>query len=260
MMPNHPWIRCCHSIRGFGNHSARLPSILDLFSLCYFTFAIVAIRIPHTNITLSFDYFSASTAGATSAMVTAVPPNGGGFITASFPSNVRSEKFTKKHLVAATSARASACSKHTQIPGYYATYNKPTSSNPDRRCIRPILIPTSCVNSSSGSSEEVYLFTVSNLATEAKLFTAPASEINGSTIRLVTSDFAKTLPTSFAMGTSFKPSTKKMKEITALKDMLPTAGTHVTTSSAPIRSRFQVGQHTLSRARWMMQWLIPSVT
>ena len=160
-------------------------------------------------------------------MVTAVPPNGGGFITASFPNNVRSEKFTKKHLVAATSARASACSKHTQIPGYYATYNKPTSSNPDRRCIRPILIPTSCVNSSSGSSEEVYLFTVSNLATEAKLFTAPASEINGSTIRLVTSDFAKTLPTSFAMGTSFKPSTKKMKEITALKDMLPTAGTHV---------------------------------
>lgn len=157
-------------------------------------------------------------------MVTTAPPNGGGFITASFPVNGRAEKYTVRHLTAASTARASTCSKHILYPGFYATYSKPTAANPDQRGIRPILLPTSFVAS---SSEDSYLFTVSNLTTEAKLFTAPASEINGSTIRLVTADFAKTLPDGFAKGTSFKPSTRKIKDIPVLQDMLPTSGSHV---------------------------------
>jgi len=153
-------------------------------------------------------------------MITTAPPNGGGLISASFTPNPNGETIASSHFSLSTARRGKAATRHSQSVGFYATnQSKKTGAN-NKIQVRAVLLPTAFLNP---QDEEGYVATISNLASAAQLVTLSAREVNGSTIRMVTDVFAKTLPKDIPRGTSFKQTTRKAASI---KDLIPEAGTN----------------------------------
>ena len=156
---------------------------------------------------------AAQTQGST-AMVTALPPNSGGYITSSFPTNDSAKQNIAKIFTQSSKARASLIEKHSQYPGYYATTQKP---NKGFR-ITPILLPILGLDDTGGPEVDIFAATLSNVASEGRAVLIPHAQLCGSTIRLVSQDFAKTLPPKFPKGKAFKNTEIK---VAPFKDLLP---------------------------------------
>ena len=150
-------------------------------------------------------------------MVTAAPATGGGMITTSFTTSELAAKSIPKHYGASSKIRNATAIKHSLFPGYYSI-----SMGKKGERMRPILLLTSGVTIQADDSElDIFVATTSNVASIGQLVIVPATEVTGSTIRLVTSEFAKELPSEFPKGAIFKSTNKKAK---ALKDLLPKVG------------------------------------
>jgi hypothetical protein len=143
------------------------------------------------------------------AMMTALPPNSGGFITTSFTANDGAKSAFSKHFLLSSRARGGLTTKHLQNCGQYVTIKKGTEVR-----TMPFLLPVSGIDDSSGTEVDVYVGSISNLAGQAKIVLATTEQINGSTVRLVTKEYAKTLPKGFPKGEPFKANTVKTKSIT----------------------------------------------
>ena len=147
-------------------------------------------------------------------MVTALPPNSGGYITSLFPANETAKRNIAKIFLLSSKARASQMEKHSQYTGYYATTQNPNKGFK----ITPILLPILGLDDTNGTEVEVFAATLSNVASEGRVVLIPHAQMCGSTIRLVSQDFAKTLPTKFLKGKAFKNTGKK---VSPFKDLLP---------------------------------------
>ena len=147
-------------------------------------------------------------------MVTTLPPNSGGYITSSFPANATAKLNISKIFVQSSKARAMQMEKHSQYVGYYGTTQKP--GKPFK--ITPILLPNLGIDDSNGTEIDVFAATLSNVASEGRAVLVPHAKMCGSTIRLVSRDFAKTLPAKFPKGRCFKNTATKLSSI---KDLLP---------------------------------------
>ena len=147
-------------------------------------------------------------------MVTTLPPNSGGYITSSFPANATAKLNISKIFVQSSKARAMQMEKHSQYVGYYGTTQKP--GKPFK--ITPILLPNLGIDDSNGTEIDVFAATLSNVASEGRAVLVPHAKMCGSTIRLVSHDFAKTLPAKFPKGRCFKNTATKLSSI---KDLLP---------------------------------------
>ena len=123
-------------------------------------------------------------------MVTALQPNSGGYISASFPTSETAKEKLINQFTISSKARAALATKHSQYCGYYGITQKPGKGIR----ITPILLPNLGIDDSSGSEVEVYVATLSNLASEGQAVIVDLLQLTDSTIRLVTHDFAKKLP------------------------------------------------------------------
>ena len=137
-------------------------------------------------------------------MMTALPPNSGGFITTSFTANDGAKSAFGKHFLLSSRARGGLTTKHLQNCGQYVTIKKGTGV----RTV-PFLLPVSGIDDSSGAEVDVYAGSISNLAGQAKIVLTTTEQINGSTVRLVTKEYAKTLPKGFPKGEPFQAKTGK---------------------------------------------------
>ena len=70
-------------------------------------------------------------------MVTALPPNSGGYITTSFTQNDIGKTNAVKLFTMSSKARKALATKHTQYVGYYGTTSKPNKGTR----ITPIFLP-----------------------------------------------------------------------------------------------------------------------
>lgn len=98
--------------------------------------------------------------------------------------------------------------------GYYGTTNKPGKGIR----ITHILLPNIGIDDSeialTGETEvEVIVATLSNSVSEGQAVIVDLEQFTGSTIRLVTLDFSKKLPTKWPKGKPFKSSIKKVENI-----------------------------------------------
>ena len=147
-------------------------------------------------------------------MVTALPPNSGGYITASFTPNATAKGNIIKSFTLSTQMRKVTLGKHFQYVGAYGATKKPGKGIR----VTPILLPTLGIDDSGGPEKEVFVATLSNVANEGQAVIVPLDQMTGSTIRLVTSDFAKTMPKKILRGQPFKSTVRK---VAAIKDLLP---------------------------------------
>ena len=147
-------------------------------------------------------------------MVTALPPNSRGYITSSFPTNEWAKANIARVFTQSSKARATQMEKHNQYPGYYATTQKPN------KCFRitPILLPILGLDDTSGSEVDIFAATLSDLLSKGRAVLIPHAQMCGSTIRLVSQDFAKTLPAKILKGKAFKNTENK---VAPFKDLLP---------------------------------------
>ena len=88
-------------------------------------------------------------------MVSALPPNSGGYITSSFPANETAKRNIAKIFLQSSKARASQMEKHSQYTGYYATTQKPNKGFK----ITPILLPILGLDDTNGTEVEVFAAT-----------------------------------------------------------------------------------------------------
>ena len=145
-------------------------------------------------------------------MVTALQPNSGGYISASFPANETAKKNIIKMFTSSSKARAALASKHSQYVGAYGITNKPGKGIR----ITPILLPNIGIDDSGVTEVEVIVATLSNSASKGQAVIVQLEQFTGSTIRLVTLDFAKKMPKKWPKGKPFKSSVKKIDTIKAL--------------------------------------------
>jgi len=147
-------------------------------------------------------------------MVTALPPNSGGYITHSFEPNKIAKANLFKLFTMSSKARSALCDKHSQYVGYYGT----TQRTGKGFKITPMLLPIGGLDDSSGVEIETFAATLSNVASDGRVVLVQHAQMCGSTIRLVSQDFAKTLPAKIPKGKAFKNSVQK---IVAIKSLLP---------------------------------------
>jgi hypothetical protein len=79
-----------------------------------------------------------------------------------------------------------------------------------------MLLPIGGIDDSSGSEIETFAATLSNVASEGRVVLVQRSQMCGSTIRLVSHEFAKTLPAKIPKGAPFKNTVQKLSAIKAL--------------------------------------------
>ena len=145
-------------------------------------------------------------------MVTALQPNSGGYISASFPANDLAKKNIIKIFTNSSKARAALASKHSQYVGSYGITNKPGKGIR----ITPILLPNIGIDDSGDTEVEVLVATLSNSASEGQAVIVQLEQFTGSTIRLVTHEFAKKPPKTWPKGKPFKSNCKKVDKIKVL--------------------------------------------
>ena len=151
-------------------------------------------------------------------MVTLLPPNNGGYITASFAPNTTAKENIHKIFTQSSKMRALQIGKHSQYVGYYGVTQRPDKSFR----ITPMLLPILGIDDSAGTEVNVFVTTLSNSAMDGRAVLVPYQDMTGSTIRLVTHEFAKTLPTKIPKGQPFLNTVKKLAPI---KDLLPADAT-----------------------------------
>ena len=161
-------------------------------------------------------------------MVTVEPTNGGGLVTTSFPPNEGALRNFSQHFTMSSLVRGSIATKHTQHTGYYV----PTLTKKGKLTLRHILLLASGVttNDTTNDEEEVFLATISNVASLGQLMMMPRLDVVGSTIRLVTATFAKTLPKHWPHGTAFKSTNVA---VASIKDLLPPTNTSFVLTICP---------------------------
>ena len=147
-------------------------------------------------------------------MVTMLPPNNGGYITSSFSPNETAKANIYKIFAQSSTVRASQVGKHNQYVGYYGVTQKTDKSFR----ITPMLLPLLGVDDSAGSEVNVFATTLSNSATDGRAVLVPYDDMIGSTIRLVSHEFAKTLPPKIPKG---KPFLNTVTKLAPIKDLLP---------------------------------------
>ena len=147
-------------------------------------------------------------------MITTLPPNSGGYISSSFVPDEAAKANGSKIFLLSSKARSNLANSHTQYMGYYGGTQKARK----RFKISPILLPISGMDDSMGTEVDVFAATVSNVASEGRVVLVPHAQFCGSTIRVVTQEYAATLPPKIAKGTPFNSSTRTCVTI---KDLLP---------------------------------------
>jgi len=90
--------------------------------------------------------------------------------------------------------------KHSQYAGYYTTTQKPNKGFK----ITPILLLILGLDDTSRTEVDIFAATLSNMASKGRAVLIPHAQICGSTIRLVSQDFVKSLPAKFPKGKAFK--------------------------------------------------------
>ena len=93
-------------------------------------------------------------------MVTALQPNSGGYITASFTPNATAKENIIKSFTLSTQMRKATLGKHHQFVGAYGATQKPGKGIR----ITPILLPILGIDDSGGTEVEVFVATLSNVA------------------------------------------------------------------------------------------------
>ena len=147
-------------------------------------------------------------------MITTLPPNSGGYISSSFVPDEAAKANGSKIFLLSSKARSNLANSHTQYMGHYGGTQKAGK----KFKISPILLPISGMDDSMGSEVDVFAATVSNVASEGRVVLVPHAQFCGSTIRVVTQEYASTLPPKIAKGTPFNSSTRSCVTI---KDLLP---------------------------------------
>ena len=146
-------------------------------------------------------------------MVTALPPNSGGYITTSFTQNDIGKTNAVKLFTMSSKARKALATKHTQYVGYYGTTSKPNKGTR----ITPILLPILGIDEdASGAEQDAIVATLSNVASEPQIVIVNPEHMMGSTFRMVTMEFAKALPKKIPRGKPFLNNCRKCATIAAL--------------------------------------------
>ena len=150
-------------------------------------------------------------------MVTALPPNSGGYISSSFAPNETAKANGLKIFLLSSKARAILANNHTQYMGYYGVTQKQGKAFK----ISPILLPIAGIDDAAGVELDVFAATVSNVASEGRVVLVSHTQMCGSTIRLVSQEYSKLLPTMIAKGSPFNSATKSCSSIKALLPAVP---------------------------------------
>ena len=149
---------------------------------------------------LTDPFLSASlvTAGGTttaSAMATILPPNSGGYITSSYPTQDNAQIFLSKFLTLSAKARKLLANRLNQCPGYYMV--RPTSKG---LVLTYILLPCPTTFEVGGKDIDAFVSTMSNTVDLAKVIIVPVVTLTGSCIRMVTQEYAEHLPKGIPKG------------------------------------------------------------
>jgi hypothetical protein len=152
------------------------------------------------------------------ANFTLAPNNGAGLITTSFTAleDEASLAILNNYFNGSSRSRQTQLIDHESIVGHYA-FSKAT-----KKLIFALLLAAG-INEDSGTEEEIFVGTISNLTSTATQVVIPYLDVTGSTIRIVTQTFADQLPPGWkGKGTPFQASTVKAA---AIKSYLPTSTT-----------------------------------
>ena len=171
---------------------------------------------------------TASGVGST-ALYTAAPANGGGLITTSFDAldDSEADRILLKHLEGSSRLRHMQLISHAKCVGTYAF------SKSSKNLIFTLLL-TPGFDNSSGTEVDSYVTTTSNNAGVGRYVVTLQSEVTGSTLRLVTKEFAATLPPTWkGKGSTFSKSTQKAASLRQLLPALPPGHTKYVIISCP---------------------------
>lgn len=158
---------------------------------------------------LSLFVHPATLQGNTTAMISVAPPNTGGTVSKAFPVSLKEKDFTLFYVKASSSGRKSHLTKQAKAVGFYSV----KQSKSGKLRIYHAMLPVTYLE----NEVEYFAVTLSNIVAQPTFYTCSVAAVTGSTIRLVTESFAKSLPDTeeFPRGKPFSASTKAVKSIKA---------------------------------------------
>ena len=143
-----------------------------------------------SSLTLNFPNLISALTVASTSSVTTVPRGGRGKITASFPPNAQAKAAIIRHFTVSSLALKTEAANNSTNVGFYGITKHATRG----MRVTPLLLVTLGIDNDRTTKTEAFVATTSDSSTLAKVVIVAPDIFTGSTICMVSWEFAKNLP------------------------------------------------------------------